>query len=224
MGFMVLIWVIWEIAGAIRGVFRQAEQMENDNAGNRQQQGGAAGANQQAQGGAAPGNAPANPNAPVQPGGQVAQQRQPGANNQGNRPPNTQDVILNHLSQVNIQDEARFVEPGATPNVNARPPTFLHKIKTFFLLLILTLHPAIWDRRRATLREREGRIRDEARTREARIRRRELEREEREENRRRGVEVTEEQPETEIPPIVPKPFWVAEYAQRVRSGDWADDS
>jgi len=216
MGAMMLIWVIWELVGAVRGAFGQAERRNNARGAFPRGQDAGAGA----------GNAGGNPNAPAD-ANQPAQRRQGGGIGEAanpNRPPSTQDLILNHLSQINIQEESHFVEPSSTPPVTSPPPTLLHKAKTFFILLVLTLHPAIWDRRRTTLRAREGRIRDEARTREARIGQRERERQEREEMRRRGAEVPDEEPEAEVAPVVPKPFWVVEYSQRVRSGDWVDDS
>ncbi|KIJ56752.1 hypothetical protein M422DRAFT_22905 [Sphaerobolus stellatus SS14] len=221
MAFMVLIWVIWELATAVRGVFGEENGRNNARGAGENPAGQGAAANN----GAMDNNAP--PNAAAPQGAQQGQRQ--GANNNNNnngvRPvlPNTQDAIMNRLSQFNIQEEAALVEPEATPNPSTPRPSLFHKVGSFFVLLGLTLHPAIWDRRRATLRQREVRIRDEARTREARIQQRERERAEREENRRKGLEVTEEA-ETEIPRIAPKPFWVVEYVQRVRSGDWVDDT
>jgi hypothetical protein len=215
-GLMVLIWVVWEVARAIRGALggnngnaigRQNNPAQN--AGNANAAAAAAGA------GAGAGNA--------------AAQARAGTNDNSSQPgvPTSQETILNHLAQLNISSEARFVEPGSVPSPNAPPPKLAHKVKTFCMLCLLTLHPAIWDRRRAALRAREGRVREEARNREARALQRERENAEREENRRRGNEsgnggdAASETPEAPPPP--PKPFWVAEYVQRVRSGDWVDE-
>jgi hypothetical protein len=41
------------------------------------------------------------------------------------------------------------------------PPTLLYKVKTFASLIIVTLIPALWDRRRAELMRREGALRTE---------------------------------------------------------------
>ncbi|KAF8481351.1 hypothetical protein JB92DRAFT_3039250 [Gautieria morchelliformis] len=199
-GLMVLIWVVWEVARAIP-----------QNAGN------AGNANAAAAAGGGGG------------GEGAAAQARAGTNDNSSQPgvPTSQEAILNHLAQLNISREARFVEPDSTPSPNAPPPKLAHKVKAFCMLCLLTLHPAIWDRRRTALRAREGRVREEARTREARALQRERENAEREENRRRGNEsesggdAASATPEP-LPPT-PKPFWVAEYVQRVRSGDWVDE-
>lgn len=207
-GLMVLLWVTWEVAGAVRGALggnngrANVRQNNNrvDNPGNANVPAGAVG------------------------GDGVAAEARPGTNT-ATQPaaPTSQEAILNHLAQLNLSNEARFVEPNTTPNPSTPPPSLAHKIKMFCALCLLTLHPAIWDRRRSALRGREGRVREDARTREARALQRERGRIEREENRQGGVE-TESPPETvEIPPPAPRPFWVAEYVQRVRSGDWVDE-
>lgn len=203
-GLMVLVWVAWEVIGAVRGALGadngNVNGLQNnraDNAGN---------------------------NGPVGAEGGAAQAR-PRANNDATQPaaPTSQEAILNQLAQLNVSTEARFVEPDATPNPNTPSPTLAHKIKIFCILFFLTLHPAIWDRRRTALRAREGRVREAVRTREARALQRERERAEHEENRRRGVEAESNPEVLETSSPAPKPFWVAEYEQRVRSGDWVDE-
>lgn len=210
-GLMVLIWVLWEVAGAIRGALRDNGEL-NGRQNNRVENAG---------------NANAAPN--VAGGEGAAAQARPAANNNAAQqvPATTsRGAILNHLAQLNLSTESRFVEPDSTPSPSASPPSLAHKMKTFCVLFFLTLHPAIWDRRRTALRAREGRVREEARTREAFALQRDRERRELEENRRRGVESENNgdvPPETPEPPPAPKPFWVAEYVQRVRSGDWVDE-
>ncbi|KAF8591474.1 hypothetical protein K439DRAFT_1644166 [Ramaria rubella] len=214
-GLMVLIWVVWEVAGAVRGALGGENGNANGGRINRAEGVGNA-ANGAGAGAGAAGGAAAGAGADAMPANNAAQPAVP----------NSQDAILNHLAQFNLANEARFVEPDSTPNLNSLPPSLSHKIKTFFILLFLTLHPAIWDRRRTALRAREGRVREGARTREARVLQHERERAEREENRRRGLEVplADDVVETQEPlPLAPKPFWVAAYVQRVRSGDWVDD-
>ncbi|KAF8529083.1 hypothetical protein BU17DRAFT_37719 [Hysterangium stoloniferum] len=213
-GLMVLIWVVWEVIGAVRGALGGDQALQNRNRNN--QQGGGL------QNGLGPVNGvPANVPGQGPPGAGAG--ARPGAPNNAPQAglPNSQEAILNYLAQINLDNEAHFVESDVNLNRNTPPPSLAHKIKTFFLLLILTLYPAIWDRRRAVLRAREGRVRDEARTREARASQRDRERTEREESRRRGLEVSEAEPD--LPPPTVKPLWVAEYVQRVRSGDWVDE-
>lgn len=67
------------------------------------------------------------------------------------------NVILDSLASVNIGEENEMLE--ATGNVP--PPTLFHKVKTFASLMIVTLVPALWDRRRAELMRREGSLRTE---------------------------------------------------------------
>ncbi|GJJ07517.1 hypothetical protein Clacol_001719 [Clathrus columnatus] len=197
-GFFVLIWLMWEVMNVLRGVLRGVNQGENNNANNND---GLRGLNQ-----------PAN-----------QLNRVPGRNNRilGD----SQETLMNYFAHFNLTAEAQFVEPTATPNPSTPPPTLSYRIKTFFILLFLTSYPGLWDRRRTALRVRETRVRDEANTREARAAQRTRERSEREDNRRRGLAV-EDEPETSAdePPPPPKPYWVAEYIRRVRSGDWVDDT
>lgn len=213
MGIMVLLWVFWELAGAIRVALAGENARRQNGAPNGGDRARAAQPNQ------APGNG-AGPAPPPPPG--AAAPGQGGENNTGAALPTTQDAVLNKLSQINISEEAKFIEPGTTSDPGAPPPMLFHKIKTFFILLFLTLHPAIWDRRRTALHAREVRVRDDARTFEARVLQRMRERAEREENIRRGMDVSA-QPEVEVPVVAPKPTWVMEYVRRVRAGDWVDD-
>jgi len=213
-GLIVLIWVVWEVIGAVRGALAGDQAPQNRNRNN--QQGGGL---QNGPVNGVPGNVAGQGPPDAGAGAGV----RPGAPNNIPHPalPNSQEAILNYLAQINLDNEAHSVESNVNLNPNTPPPSLAHKIKTFFLLLTLTLYPAIWDRRRTVLRAREGRLRDEARRREARALQRDRERAEREENRRRGLEVSEAEPDLAPPTL--KPFWVAEYVQRVRSGDWVDE-
>lgn len=119
------------------------------------------------------------------------------------------ETLMETLASVNLREE--------TSALDSRPaalaaPTVAHRIKTFVQLLVLTAHPAVWDRRRAMLRQREGRVRTElnalgtpaptegngdGQANEALARLRA------EHARRSG--------------------WVNDYMERVRRGDWVDD-
>jgi len=68
-----------------------------------------------------------------------------------------QNTIPNALSTINLGDENEMLFGSRDPP----PPTFFHKIKTFVSLMFVTLVPALWDRRRAELRRREGALRTE---------------------------------------------------------------
>jgi len=75
------------------------------------------------------------------------------------------ESLIDNLSKLNIpaEEEALAASERATP---AEEPGLAHKVTTFLCLLILTLHPAVWNRRRGVLRQREGRVRTEANARE----------------------------------------------------------
>ena len=127
------------------------------------------------------------------------------------RPPSA--TMVDTLANVNIREELGALD--ARPEAIAAP-TIGHRIKTFVELLMLTAHPAVWDRRRAALRQREGRVRTEmnardvpqpvegdgdAQANEARARAR-----------------------AELSAVHSRrPAWVVEYMERVRGGDWVDD-
>lgn len=67
------------------------------------------------------------------------------------------NAVLNAIAGINLREESELLEaPGDLP-----PPTFLHKVKTFASLMIVTLIPALWDRRRTELMRREGALRTE---------------------------------------------------------------
>ncbi|KAH9002358.1 hypothetical protein EDB86DRAFT_3100741 [Lactarius hatsudake] len=78
------------------------------------------------------------------------------------RPPST--TMMDTLANINLREELGALD--ARPEAVAAP-TIGHRIKTFVELLMLTAHPAVWDRRRAALRQREGRVRTEMNARDA---------------------------------------------------------
>ena len=67
------------------------------------------------------------------------------------------NAILNAVANINLREETEVLEASRDPP----PPTFIHKVKTFASLMIVTLIPALWDRRRAELMKREGALRTE---------------------------------------------------------------
>ena len=75
---------------------------------------------------------------------------------------NQVDAVFENLANINISTEAdALASSGPAPE-----PSLVHKFTTFVMLFVLTLHPAIWNRRRVVLRQREGRLRTEANARE----------------------------------------------------------
>jgi hypothetical protein len=68
-------------------------------------------------------------------------------------------VLLDTLANINLVAENDALSATAQP---AAEPGILYKVQTFLLLLVTTVHPALWNRRRAELMRREGRIRTEA--------------------------------------------------------------
>jgi len=71
-------------------------------------------------------------------------------------------VVLDTLANINLSFENDAL--SAAPQIPDRTsePTLAHKVQTFVTLLITTVHPALWNRRRTELMRREGRIRTEA--------------------------------------------------------------
>lgn len=67
------------------------------------------------------------------------------------------NVILDAVAGINLREEEDMLElSGDLP-----PPSLVHKVKTFVSLMVITLVPALWDRRRTELVRREGSLRTE---------------------------------------------------------------
>ncbi|KAH9938520.1 uncharacterized protein B0H18DRAFT_967535 [Fomitopsis serialis] len=152
---------------------------------------------------------------------QAGQPRQQAEGQQPDRPPRRQrgagapnanrsamQSFLAGLSNLNLRREDSVIDTGA----NAPPPSLSHRIKTFVVLMLLTVYPAVWDHRRAALRRREGRLRTEANAREA-ARSAEPEPGREAEVRARILEELQER----------RPAWVKGYIERVQTTDWADE-
>ncbi|KAG5643771.1 hypothetical protein DXG03_009650 [Asterophora parasitica] len=123
------------------------------------------------------------------------------------------EAVMDTMANINIPGEERIVNEASATNIPE--PSFTHKVGTLFSLLFTTIHPAVWNRRRAVLRQREGRIRTEANIRDAPTEteeegnanegRAQLRNELREQHSRR-------------------PRWIREYIERVVAAEWVDDS
>jgi hypothetical protein len=128
------------------------------------------------------------------------------------RPPPSA-TMMDTLANVNLRAELGALD--ARPEATAAP-TIGHRIKTFVELLVLTAHPAVWDRRRAALRQREGRVRTEMNAREA----------SQPVEGDGDVQANEARARARADLSAMhsrRPVWVVEYMERVRGGDWVDD-
>ncbi|KAF5387690.1 hypothetical protein D9615_000258 [Tricholomella constricta] len=122
-------------------------------------------------------------------------------------------AALDALATVNISGEERILNDN--PGINTPEPSFSHKIGTLLSLLVTTIHPAVWNRRRAALRQREGRIRTEANIRDAPA----------------GTEgedgTNDDRPQLRNAlqeQYNRRPRWIREYMERVVAAEWVDDS
>ena len=158
---------------------------------------------------------------PVHPAGQPPLQPQAAPAQQPHRVPrrprgpnanrSAMQSFLAGLSNLNLRREDSIIDTGA----NVPPPSMSHKIKTFVVLILLTLYPAVWDHRRAALRRREGRLRTEQNARDA-ARSASTEGEQGREadaDRTRALERLQNR----------RPAWVKQYVERVLTTDWADE-
>ncbi|KAH9049005.1 hypothetical protein EDB84DRAFT_30592 [Lactarius hengduanensis] len=128
------------------------------------------------------------------------------------RPPSP--TMMDTLANINLREELGALD-GRPEAVAA--PTIGHRIKTFVELLMLTAHPAVWDRRRAALRQREGRLRTEMNVREASSQPVEDDGDAQANEARARARAALSAIHTR------RPAWVVEYMDRVRGGDWVDD-
>ena len=67
------------------------------------------------------------------------------------------NVILDTVANINLREENEMLEASG----DLPPPTLAHTVKTFASLMVVTLIPALWDRRRGELMRREGTLRTE---------------------------------------------------------------
>ncbi|KAI0650201.1 hypothetical protein C8Q79DRAFT_901124 [Trametes meyenii] len=202
-GILLSVWIIYEAWNAMRLVLNDGHERVADPAVN-------------------PGAPNAAPNAP--PRQAAAQPAQAGlVPTRPNRGANRSSAmaILDRLAMINIPAEDILLET----DTNAPPPSIVQRTKMFVTLFFLTLYPAAWDRRRAALRRREGRIRTEANARETAL----TERAERESvgaeapARTNEAEARARAREQVVIRHERRPAWLKEYVQRVQYSEWVDD-
>lgn len=133
------------------------------------------------------------------------------------------NVILDAMANINIREENEVLEASE----DLPPPTLFHKLKTFVSLMITTLIPALWDRRRRELMRREGGLRTEMNaitTAAAQARdptgesETEVSEQEREESRR-----ARERKLAVIQKHARRAQWVREYVERASRMEYYDD-
>ncbi|KAF5333066.1 hypothetical protein D9611_002372 [Ephemerocybe angulata] len=124
-------------------------------------------------------------------------------------------AVLDTLANLNLQEEQIIIDQSHL--VPAPEPGIGHKLVTFLGLLFATLHPAVWDRRRAALRRREGPIRMEANM--ARDPPARGPDEEETEEDRRTAETRQQLRERQAR----RPLWIRRYIARALAEEWVDD-
>ncbi|OBZ76980.1 hypothetical protein A0H81_03795 [Grifola frondosa] len=194
-GILLCTWIVYEAWNAMRAVLVDGNE--------RQAQGAAPRMGAPAAGGRVP-NAPGRP-APRQ--GRPAPGA-PGLAPAQNATRNHADAVLDRLSTLNLSAEDAILDSDS----NAHAPGVRHRVKTFLSLFLMTLYPASWDRRRATLRRREGRIRTEANARD-------IPQADGEESEARTMARAQL-----LARHARRPAWVREYLQRVQNAEWVDDA
>lgn len=126
--------------------------------------------------------------------------------------------LLNRFSNVNLDTEERAMS-SFTTGIQPEEPGFWHKVATFLTLLVMTIHPAVWNRRRVVLSQREGRIRTEANARQVPPTPPPDSPEEAVNNERQAQIRADL-----VAQHARRPLWVRNYVERVIENDWMDDS
>ncbi|KAG0705517.1 hypothetical protein DFH29DRAFT_988567 [Suillus ampliporus] len=210
LGLCIIAWIVYEMWTNVHNVILGPLNRERERLA-----GVAAEAVRQAPGQGQPADPPETPAPPAQSDTQAHEQTQEA---QGPPPPSNSISLLDLLARIGIDAENKLLWPTSSLRTPLSPPSLMHKMTTFVSLIVLTLHPEVWNRRCAALRTREGRLRTEANAME-----REVERVD-------GQELTEDDRKREDTTAAlrvqdgRRTPWVKTYVQRVRGGEWVDDS
>ncbi|KAJ3892937.1 hypothetical protein GG344DRAFT_44340 [Lentinula edodes] len=137
---LVLAWVGWEIWGWIAALGVRVE-VEIERGGGRMEGGGAG---ERPPGGGAPPAVPAANNPPAPAPAPAA-------------PP----TLLDNLASFGIAQDQAALESTLPLETDSPEPGFARKALLFLVLFLISVHPAVWNRRRALLRAREGQVRVE---------------------------------------------------------------
>lgn len=116
---------------------------------------------------------------------------------------------LEHVSTYNLEAEEAMLSGN-----NAEEPGIWQKAITFVGLLIATIHPAVWDRRRELLRRREGTIRTE-----------EAARRDDTEDENETIAATRAARRAQLIALHERrPRWIQNYVERVVAGEWVEET
>jgi len=136
---------------------------------------------------------------------------------QGPPVPRPSNGIIDSLALANVHYDNKLLWPLQQPTTIPEPPKFLRKLMSFLSLLVVTLHPEVYNRRRVALRQREGRLRTEmnaiGRGVEARNSEMPSEEEQRKNAFRQQLQAQHAQ----------RAVWVQRYVERVRQDDWIEE-
>ncbi|KAF9222079.1 hypothetical protein BS17DRAFT_842472 [Gyrodon lividus] len=146
-----------------------------------------------------------------------AEQNPNGQQARGPPIPSQSNGIIDSFALTNIHSENKLLWPMQQPPRLSEPPSLFHKATLFFSLMVVTLHPEVYNRRSAALRQREGRLRTEMNTMEQEPEAREEQPFSEEEQTRQEFR---QQLQTQHARRV---IWVRQYVDRVRRGDWMDE-
>lgn len=157
---------------------------------------------------------------PLRPGGRVPNTEPTRDAQQVRGPPipRQSNGIIDSLSLANVHNENKLLWPLQQPTTTPEPSTFLHKVTSFFSLLVVTLHPEVYNRRRVALRQRESRLRTEMNAIERGAEARNSEQVPSEEEQRKDA--TRQQLQTQH---AQRAVWVKRYVERVRQDDWIEE-
>lgn len=222
LGLCLIAWIVYEMWTHVRIVIlRPLDRAGGNGAGpgvNGAQAGGAADG--------APIVAPAAQNNhvggrnPLRPGGRVPN-TQPTVDAQqvpGPPVPRQANGIIDGLSLAKVHEENKLLWPLQQPTTTPEPPSFFHKVMAFFTLLVVTLHPEVYNRRRVALRQRESRLRTEMNAIERGLEARNSEQALSEEEQRKSA--LRQQLQTQHSQ---RAVWVKRYVERVRQDDWVEE-
>ena len=205
----IIVWIVYEMWTNLRNVVLEPLNRERERLA-----GAAVEAARQAP---AQGQAEGPPRTPIPPAHSDIQAQTHNGEAQGPPPPSNSTSLLDLLAHIGIDAENKLLWPTSSLRTPQPRPSLMHKVTTFSSLLVLTLHPDVWNRRRAALRTREGRLRTEANAMEREVER--VEGQELSEDERKRDNMTTAlwlQDGRRAP-------WVKAYVQRVRGGEWVDD-
>lgn len=247
-GIMLLGYMVYEIYSA---VMRALPQPPRDVPGLQR----GAGNQQQPQPAAQPGQAA--PNAPAA-GGNDAAGGAPAANNRGAQPFGGPGVVarrrnaegdilgstLDWIARFHLDSEEQALHHPSPAQPPSPPPNFFQRAFAFVFLFLVTFYPAVWDKRRALLKTREGVVRTETRMRRQPEEEEEPAQPQAQENGTDGEASAEAQEQTEQQATAAaeartaraaakaellakhnrRANWVKEYIERVMEDEWVDDA